>query len=305
VLARILVAAVLVAVSGSGLAATTDAPPLEMRSFADRVFLELDEARRAENRPAWTRMPELDALAAEAAERASRDPWAEVGSDISEALRASKAVNFRRIVPLVQTQSGHDDPVQAAVDQWRDYSGAWNSLMDPSLLAIGIADTVTSDGATVLVAILVEHLVPPDDLRALERDMVEAVNRIRAGRKLPPLIDRPDLAVVARKHSRDMATRNYFSHESPEGFDVSHRVLVAGILYKAVAENLLQSRGADDPVAEAVDQWMKSGGHRKNIVDPEFTETGVGIEINEDGKLYFTQVFIDPRGKRDRAPHEE
>jgi uncharacterized protein YkwD len=177
--------------------------------------------------------------------------------------------------------------------------------MDPSLLAIGIADTVNAEGATVVVAILVEHLVPPDDLRALERETVEAINRVRAGRDLAPLRDRPDLAVVAREHSRDMATRNYFSHKSPEGFDVSHRVLVAGILFKVVAENLLESRGVDDPVEAAVKQWMNSGGHRKNIVAPEFTETGVGIEINEDGKLYFTQIFIDPRGRRDHARDEE
>jgi uncharacterized protein YkwD len=287
VLARILVAALLVAVPGSGLDASTGAPSLEIRSLADRLFLKLDDARRAEDRPEWSRIPELDALAAEAAERASRDPWREVGSHISDSLRASKTVNFRRIVPLVQTQRGHDDPVQAAFDQWHDYAGAWNSLMDPSLLAIGIADTVNAEGATVVVAILVEHLVPPDD------------------RDLAPLRDRPDLAVVAREHSRDMATRNYFSHKSPEGFDVSHRVLVAGILFKVVAENLLESRGADDPVEAAVKQWMNSGGHSKNIVDPEFTETGVGIEINEDGKLYFTQIFIDPRGKRDHARDEE
>jgi uncharacterized protein YkwD len=305
VLGRTLVAAVLVAVSGSGDAVSTEAPRLEIRSLADRVFLKLDEARRAEDLPEWSRIAELDALAEEAAERAGRDPWREVGVYMSDSLRASKAVNFRRIVPLVQTQRGHDDPVQTAFDQWRNYAGAWNSLMDPSLLAIGIADTVNAEGATVLVAILVEHLVPPDDLRALERETVEAINRVRAKRDLAPLRDRPDLAVVAREHSRDMAVQNYFSHDSPEGFKVSQRVLVAGILYKSVAENLLEIRGADDPVETAVEQWMNSGGHRKNIVDPEFTETGVGIEINEDGKLFFTQIFIDPRGKRRDSRDDE
>jgi hypothetical protein len=83
VLARILVAALLVAVPGSGLDASTGAAPLEIRSLADRLFLKLDDARRAEDRPEWSRIPELDALAAEAAERAGRDPWREVGSHIS------------------------------------------------------------------------------------------------------------------------------------------------------------------------------------------------------------------------------
>jgi uncharacterized protein YkwD len=134
---------------------------------------------------------------------------------------------------------------------------------------------------------------------------VEAVNRVRTRRGLPALRPRADLADVAREHSRDMAERNYFAHKSPEGFEVAQRVLVGGILYDAVAENLLESRGADDHVQHAVKQWMNSGGHRKNIVDPDFTETGVGIEINEDGKLYFTQIFIDPVGKGDDSQDRE
>ncbi|MDX1390541.1 MAG: CAP domain-containing protein, partial [Acidobacteriota bacterium] len=80
---------------------------------------------------------------------------------------------------------------------------------------------------------------------------------------------------------------------------VRERALVAGITFSAIAENLLQSLGADDPVRNAVWQWMRSRGHRENILDPEFTETGVGIEVDEDGRLYFTQLFLRPLGKDD------
>ncbi len=277
--------------------ASGDTPELEMRSLADRVYLRLQEARSARGLPEWTRIPELDELAAEAAERAGRNPWSDVGEYIHTELRSSGVVRFHRIVPLVQTLKGYHDKVQAAVDQWRAYSGSWDSILDPSLGAIGIADTVGADGSSVVVAILIEYLVPPDDLQALEREIEEAVNHERAERGLKPLRPNDALADVAREHSRDMAARGYFSHASPEGYEARERALVAGITFVTVAENLLRSLGAEDPAQDAVRQWMRSRGHRKNILDPEHTETGVGIEIDDDGRLYFTQLFVKPLGK--------
>ena len=276
-----------------------DTPELELRSLADRVYLRLHEVRAARGLPEWSRIPQLDELAAEAAERAGRDPWSDVGEFIHKRLRSSKLVTFRRIVPLVQTLKGYDDKVQAAVDQWQAYSGSWDSILDPSLSAIGMADTVGPDGSSVVVAILIEYLVPPDDLVAIERQIVEAVNEERAERDLKPLRRTAALTDVARKHSRDMAARGYFSHTSPEGYEAKERALVAGITFTAVAENLLRSLGAEDPARDAVRQWMRSRGHRKNIIDPEYTETGVGVEIDDDGRLFFTQLFIRPLGEDD------
>jgi uncharacterized protein YkwD len=48
-----------------------------------------------------------------------------------------------------------------------------------------------------------------------------------------------------------------------------------------------------DPVAAAVQGWMKSRTHRDNILRREFTETGVGI-CRRDGSYYFTQLFLRP-----------
>jgi len=113
-------------------------------------------------------------------------------------------------------------PLLALAVGWRPRGGGarlrtLGAVLFVSLAAYALAEAATFrfDGAiwaplmapvtAVLVAILVEHLVPPDDLRALERETVEAINRVRARRDLAPLRDRPDLAVVAREHSRDMA----------------------------------------------------------------------------------------------------
>jgi hypothetical protein len=50
----------------------------------------------------------------------------------------------------------------------------------------------------------------------------------------------------------------------------------------------------DDPVEVAVDGWMKSAGHRRNILEPRYRQTGFGVAIAGDGAIYFTQLFLDP-----------
>jgi uncharacterized protein YkwD len=61
-----------------------------------------------------------------------------------------------------------------------------------------------------------------------------------------------------------------------------------------VAENLYKCRGVDDPLVAAVEGWMESKGHRKNILGVEYTHTGVGIAVGADGTIYFTQLFTRP-----------
>ena len=63
------------------------------------------------------------------------------------------------------------------------------------------------------------------------------------------------------------------------------------------------SKGHDDPVNMAVESWMGSKGHRKNILDGGFRQTAVGVAVTEDGTFYFTQLFLltgqegDPAGR--------
>jgi uncharacterized protein YkwD len=95
-----------------------------------------------------------------------------------------------------------------------------------------------------------------------------------------------------------MAQRGYFSHVSPEGKDVGHRVRDNGLRYRRVAENIQKSRGTRDAMQSAIDSWMDSESHRETILDSGFVETGVGVAVTEDGQIYFTQVFMTPAEPR-------
>ena len=55
------------------------------------------------------------------------------------------------------------------------------------------------------------------------------------------------------------------------------------------------SRGYGDPVETAVEAWLESPGHRRTMLTPAFTTTGVGVARDDEGTFYFTQLYMVPR----------
>jgi uncharacterized protein YkwD len=125
----------------------------------------------------------------------------------------------------------------------------------------------------------------------LEAAALKGVNRVREGRGLPALRRDPELTVMAREFSRQMATRGFFSHTDPEGRTFQERVRAAEISFTSAGENLFKSTGVKEPAAAAVGAWLKSAGHRGNMLNPRFTETGLGV-WKRGSSLYFTQEFL-------------
>jgi len=131
-------------------------------------------------------------------------------------------------------------------------------------------------------------------ISAEEARILELVNRKRAAAGVAPLKLSGRLAVAARGHSYDMALRHYFSHNSADGVSAEQRIRGSGIDYAEMGENIYVDDLPDpDRLPErAVDGWMGSPGHRKNMLSPGFNETGVGIARAADGSAYITQDFI-------------
>ena len=142
------------------------------------------------------------------------------------------------------------------------------------------------------------------------------VNAERARHRLPALSWDKTLSRIAAGHSHDMAHRNYLSHDTPEGRDFSDRYRQAGYscqvrigtVIHAGAENIALGRLYNSVTTEngiayydwnsvqqiarsTVDGWMKSPGHRENILTPYWRHQGIGVEIAPDNKVYITQNF--------------
>jgi uncharacterized protein YkwD len=99
------------------------------------------------------------------------------------------------------------------------------------------------------------------------------------------------LAAAARKHSADMVARDYFSHTTPDGVSFSQRIDAEGYQWSRVGENIAAGQRSATEVMKA---WMKSPGHRANILNCQFRNIGIGVVQNGRSPVW-TQDFGTPR----------
>lgn len=121
-----------------------------------------------------------------------------------------------------------------------------------------------------------------------EKKLLDLINAERVKSNLSPLIADPELMKVARIKADDMTKNNYFSHYSPtygSPFDMMRQF---GITFKAAAENI----AGNSTVEGAVSSWMKSEGHRSNIMNSNYNYTGIGISKSNKYGNVFVQMFI-------------
>lgn len=123
-------------------------------------------------------------------------------------------------------------------------------------------------------------------VRAYEQEVVRLVNAQRAQNGLKPLAENWELSRVARYKSADMASRRYFSHESPTYGSPYQMMRSFGISFRSAGENI--AYGQRTPAA-VVNAWMNSSGHRANILSSSYTQIGVGYH---EAGTYWTQMFI-------------
>ena len=127
---------------------------------------------------------------------------------------------------------------------------------------------------------------------------MKAINEIRENAGVRKLAVSSALTRIARAHSEDQARRGRSGHEGSGGTTPAERAQRAGVDYHAIGENVAMNYGYEVPVAVAVQGWMESKHHRENILNPIYVETGVGVASGSDGKIYLTQVFLDPPAAR-------
>jgi len=126
-----------------------------------------------------------------------------------------------------------------------------------------------------------------------EREVIRLTNLARAKAGCPAVTLDATLTTVARAHSKDMAVRSYFGHDTPDGRTPFDRMEVAGYRYRTAAENI----AAGQPNAETVVRdWMLSPSHRENILDCSLREIGVGLYLSgtNDYTYLWTQDFGTP-----------
>ncbi|NGO67109.1 CAP domain-containing protein [Streptomyces boncukensis] len=126
----------------------------------------------------------------------------------------------------------------------------------------------------------------PDTESAAEREVLALVNQERAKAGCRPVEPDAELAELAGDFSADMARRGFFSHTSPDGQSPWDRADRAGISDLG-GENIARGQANAQSV---MDSWMKSPGHRANILNCDYRTMGVGARFAEGGP-WWTQEF--------------
>ena len=127
----------------------------------------------------------------------------------------------------------------------------------------------------------------------LEKLAFGLINQNRVANGLKELTWSDEVAKIARLHSNNMAENKFFSHRGLDGSMIGERADSLGVKkWRAIGENIAFNRGYANPTEFAVECWMKSTGHRENLLNDRWKETGIGIAIASDGSYYFTQVFL-------------
>jgi uncharacterized protein YkwD len=107
------------------------------------------------------------------------------------------------------------------------------------------------------------------------------LNDERAAAGLRPLAYSAPLTTPSAAYSTKMVAENFFAHESPDGSTLTSRLTAAGYIDPDgdwfVGENLAWGQGNLATARNIAVAWMNSPGHRHNILEPEFTEVGIGI----------------------------
>jgi uncharacterized protein YkwD len=221
------------------------------------------------------------------------------GADlVAMAARAGyRAESISQIVTIAEGDAAD------VVASWKSRSSAgWADVVDARHRDLGVG-TARIGGSPLYVFLFAQNAEDAfaqkagrlRDMARVRADMLAAVNRERAAKKLPPVRRSATLESVAQGHADDMVARGYYGHASPEGTMVMERVRRAGYAPERVGENLARGPGS---VEEAVRSWMGSPEHRRNILDPFFTEAGFGVafaKTPEGDAVLWVQVFGRPR----------
>ncbi|GMQ58393.1 hypothetical protein AN1V17_27880 [Vallitalea sediminicola] len=121
-----------------------------------------------------------------------------------------------------------------------------------------------------------------------EQQLINLINESRKQNGLKALTADNQLSEVARIKSKDMIDNNYFSHNSPTYGNPFDMLKSFGIQYLSAAENIAGNKS----VQEAHEALMNSPGHRKNILNPDLTHVGVGIQKGSKYGYMFTELFL-------------
>lgn len=105
-------------------------------------------------------------------------------------------------------------------------------------------------------------------------ELLAQINKVRLQNDLEKLTLNAELNRAAQNKVNDMVRNGYFGHETPTGLRFFDFMLASGYAYRKAGENLAVHYTSSKSLVTA---WLKSQGHRANVLNDTYTDTGIGI----------------------------
>jgi uncharacterized protein YkwD len=129
------------------------------------------------------------------------------------------------------------------------------------------------------------ELSNPPQAKSIEIEVLELINEYRLTKGLTSLRDLGTIKAVAFTHTDYMIEVKNVSHDN---FYQRKQSLQENASAQIVSENVAYGYTNAESVVNA---WLNSPGHKANI-EGDFTDFDISAEQNEEGRWYFTNIFI-------------
>jgi len=285
---------------------TALSPAPDVDRVRQDLLLRLNHEREQAGAPPLRLIPVLNQAAQQQAEETGRRGSGGRLSEETEAVQARLGNVGYFAYTWKESFVVSDGDLHEVVDQWRRLDRRSRGLSSQFRdVGIGIAEY---RGATLYALLFGWHqgdyfareTAPLRDLEAVRSEMLARVNAARRSAGLAPLKRNLDLDRAAQEHARDLLERGYFEHVSPEGATPMSRASAAG--YRGlVSENLHRRIGSIEVV---LDDWLRSPGHRRNLLDPGANDLGIGLAIGPgygSDPSGYRLIWVQSFGRRTEA----
>ncbi len=155
-----------------------------------------------------------------------------------------------------------------------------------------------ADAILIALALALALAAPAPVAADAAQSVLASVNAVRAKAGCGPLKLNNALMAAAGTHARNMAEKDFFGHSGKDGRGFASRIRKEGYRYGLAAENIAAGQKTPD---KAVQAWLNSPGHRRNILNCRFRETGIAMVYQPDDRplrgqsmglrYYWVQVF--------------
>lgn len=161
------------------------------------------------------------------------------------------------------------------------YSSNKVGMVHQDLIKKGVVNAVTPTAPKPSTGIDTSNLSNADLV-------IKYINDQRAANGLPALTKNTKLMDISQRKSDEMVEDNYFLHTSPTYGTPFDMMKNFGITYQTAGENL----AGNSTMKAAVDSWMNSEGHRKNVLSSSYNQVGVGVTKSDKYGYVIVAMFI-------------